>query len=114
MSDSEGVSGRIRDFDDDDDVDLSETISGSGATQSGSMETVDRLSVLSDSVPELLDADSLSEMSIGVAKDTAGSAGVSASAAEPGRDGWRVIPIKIIPCTEIVIERCDESRCQCQ
>jgi hypothetical protein len=83
-------------FDDEED-DLSETISG--PTHSGSVETVDRLSVLSDSVPELVDADSLSQMSI--------SDQVSASEAAGEAGGWRTIPIQIVPTTEIVIHRCD-------
>ena len=111
LSEPETGLDRMRDFDDDVD-DLSETISG--ATRTGSIETVDRLSVLSDSVPELLDADSLSEISLGLAKEPASSADDSACVAAPSGStdgGWRVIPIQIIPCTEIVIERCEQQVC---
>ena len=109
LSDSETGLDRMGDFDGIDD-DLSETISG--ATRTGSIETFDRLSVLSDSVPELLDADSLSEISLGLAKEPASSASSADAAAPSGSsDGWRVIPIQIIPCTEIVIERCEQQVC---
>ena len=100
------ISERMKEFEDD----LSETVSG--ATQSGSVETMDRLSILSDSVPELLDADRLSEMSIpeilisgstSVPNLTLDS--VKDSNADKDADGWRVIPITIVPSTEIVIQR---------
>lgn len=104
LSEPEVLSDRIHDFEDD----LSETISA--ATRSGSIETIDRLSVLSDSVPELLDADSFSQMS--VARDSDGPPPPPPSVAEVNNDvnGWRVIPIEIVPSTEIVIHRCDETR----
>ena len=108
------------DFDDD----LSETVSG--ATHTGSIDTFDRLSILSDSVPELLDADMLSQISMPVVQiselsDHTSSCPIDAEidnqlvndfcpikdskAQVTDAEGWRVIPISIIPATEIVIQR---------
>ena len=101
------ISERMKEFEED----LSET--PSAATQSGSVETMDRLSILSDSVPELLDADRFSEMSLPEILIT-GSTSVpnltsdyaeDSKADKDNTDGWRVIPITIVPSTEIVIQR---------
>ena len=106
------------------DDDLSETISG--ATHTGSIDTFDRLSILSDSVPELLDADMLSQISMPVVQISELSEYTSSCPIDSEKDnllvndfcpiedskapvtdadGWRVIPISIIPTTEIVIQR---------
>jgi len=107
------------DFDDD----LSETISE--ATHTGSIDTFDRLSILSDSVPELLDADMLSQISMPVVQITERSENTfcpidsgndnyiendfcpikDSNTPVTDAEGWRVIPISIIPTTEIVIQR---------
>ena len=100
--------------------DFSGTISE--ATQSGSIETLDRLSILSDSVPELLDADCLSQFSLPLVlvsapdrtssihpdselKDSTPIVTENCGETSTDNDGWRKIPIAIVPSTVIVIQR---------
>jgi hypothetical protein len=97
--------------------DLSGTISE--ATQSGSIETLDRLSILSDSVPELVDADCLSQFSLPLVLVSApdrtssilpdsepkDSTVNTSDKTSTDNDGWREIPIRIVPSIDIVIQR---------